>query len=376
MMINGGRILKKKELRQTAEWQNKKTDIRKLERKFRNILILTLVVVAAMSAMGHYLMKRYTTTIMNVYATQQDNYVQLVLDQINLQENGTEESIISDIIETLDSGNTHYWTLSKEENILFVKNVTETDKYQGASLDEFYDTGSADEFVKSLRLNHVTHELIKMDGSLYVASGVIFSYNDTQYTLCLLTDETVILDNNEFLSTRISMYIYVIIIMVLMLLVAMVAEMTVKKRELDNNLLHSRLELQNQHIERLEREAKERDAYDTRLNLYQEAALPAFARKLDEKNVDQAVVAVLRFTTETDTKQFLADSMTKLDDEILRFKKDETGIILLMCHYTYEMAWRVIHNVGAIDQIRHMEDIKESKKTITEACAEAEEKEW
>ena len=111
MMINGGRILKKKELRQTAEWQNKKTDIRKLERKFRNILILTLVVVAAMSAMGHYLMKRYTTTIMNVYATQQDNYVQLVLDQINLQENGTEESIISDIIETLDSGNTHYWTL-------------------------------------------------------------------------------------------------------------------------------------------------------------------------------------------------------------------------------------------------------------------------
>ena len=164
MMINGGRILKKKELRQTAEWQNKKTDIRKLERKFRNILILTLVVVAAMSAMGHYLMKRYTTTIMNVYATQQDNYVQLVLDQINLQENGTEESIISDIIETLDSGNTHYWTLSKEENILFVKNVTETDKYQGTSLDKFYDTGSADEFVKSLRLNHVTHELIPLCG--------------------------------------------------------------------------------------------------------------------------------------------------------------------------------------------------------------------
>ena len=74
-----------------------------------------------MSAMGHYLMKRYTTTIMNVYATQQDNYVQLVLDRIDLQENGTEESIISDIIETLDSGNTHYWTLSKEENILLSK---------------------------------------------------------------------------------------------------------------------------------------------------------------------------------------------------------------------------------------------------------------
>lgn len=69
--------------------------------------------------------------------------------------------------------------------------------------------------------------------------------------------------------------------------------------------------------------------------------------------------------------------MTKLDDEILRFKKDDTRIILLMCHYTYEMAWRVIHNVGAVDQIRHMEDIKESKKTITEAWrGKQEEKEW
>ena len=80
--------------------------------------------------------------------------------------------------------------------------------------------------------------------------------------------------------------------------------MTVKKRELDNNLLHSRLEIQNQHIERLEREAKERDAYDTRLNLYQEAVLPAFARKLDEKMWIEAVLAVLRFATEADTKQF------------------------------------------------------------------------
>ncbi len=46
------------------------------------------------------------------------------------------------------------------------KMLQRQDKYQGTSLDKFYDTSSADEFVKSLRLNHVTHELIKMDGSV------------------------------------------------------------------------------------------------------------------------------------------------------------------------------------------------------------------
>ncbi len=368
--------MRKRELRRTAEWQNKKTDIKKLEKKFQMILIATLLLVAAMSALGYFMMERYTTTIMNVYATQQDNYVQLVLDQINLQEDGTEESIISDIIETLDSGNTHYWTLSQEDNILFVKNITETDKYQGTTLDQFYDTGSADEFVKSLRLNRVTHDLIRMDGSRYVASGVIFSYNDAQYTLCLLTDETVILDNNDFLSTRISMYIYVIVILLVVLLVAMMAEMLIKKRELDNNLLRGRLELQNQHIDRLEHEAKERDAYDTRLNLYQTESILQFAEKLDENDVDQAVIALLHFETEADARHFLADSMTKLDDEILRFKKGDTGIILLMCNYTYEMAWRVLYHVGVTDQIRCMDDIKENKKTITQACLEAEEREW
>lgn len=368
--------LKKRELRKTAAWQNKKTDIRKLERKFQKILISTILLVAAMSALGYLMMERYTTTIMNVYASQQDNYVQLVLDQINLQEDGTEESIISDIIETLDSGNTHYWTLSRDENILFVKNITETDKYQGTTLDQYYDTSSADEFVKSLVLNRVTHELIRMDGARYVASGVIFSYNDTQYTLCLLTDETVILDNNDFLSTRISMYIYVIVIMLVVLLVAMMSESLVKKRELDNNLLRGQLELQNQHIDRLEHEAKERDAYDTRLNLYQQESIIKFAEKLDKGQVDQAVLALLRFETETDARQFLADSMTKLDDEILRFKKDDTRIILLMCNYTYEMAWRVLYHLGATEHIRHMDDIKESKKTITQACEDAEEREW
>ena len=73
----------------------------------------------------------------------------------------------------------------KEENILFVKKCYRDRQISGTSLDKFYDTSSADEFVKSPRLNHVTHELIKMDGSRYVASGVIFSYNDTHNIPCV-----------------------------------------------------------------------------------------------------------------------------------------------------------------------------------------------
>ena len=75
-------------------------------------------------------------------------------------------------------------------------------------MDQFYDTQSAESFIDNLRLNRVIHDIFAMNGVTYVASGVLFEYNGMQYDLCLLTDETVILDNNEFLATRIAMYIF------------------------------------------------------------------------------------------------------------------------------------------------------------------------
>lgn len=369
-------VLRKKEYVQTDEWQNRKSDIEALEKRFRNILIATILGIGIMALLGYYLMTRYTSTIMDVYASQQDNYVQLVLDQINLQDDRTEETIISDIIDTLDSGNTRYWTLAKEDNILFIKNVTETDKYQGISMDELYDSNSADDFVEGLRLNRVTHEIITMDQVQYVASGVIFEYNEMQYRLCLLTDETVILDNNEFLSTQIGMYIYVIVLMMLMLIVAMIAESFIKKREVDNNLLKGRLEIQNQHIERLELESKERDAYDARLNIYKSHYIRQFAEKLDEKSVKKAVFVVLEFEQAAAMKNFLVHAMGSLDENALRFWLDDRRMILLMCHCSHEQAWNILKRENVTEQISYMDDVEESKRSIVEACEIIKDKEW
>ena len=152
--------MKKKELRQTAEWQNKKTDIRKLEKKFRNILILTLVVMAAMTAMGHYLMKRYTTTIMNVYATQQDNYVTVVLDT-NLTPELIEEGFVREIVSKIQTMRKEADFRVTDKIVVYVANnekiadiiTGNADSIKADTLAEAIELGSMSGFTKEWNLN-------------------------------------------------------------------------------------------------------------------------------------------------------------------------------------------------------------------------------
>ena len=57
------------------------------------------------------------------------------------------------------------------------------------------------------------HESIRMDGVRYVASGVKFEYNSAEYKICLLTNDTVILDNNIFLSSKIGLYVFGVLLL-------------------------------------------------------------------------------------------------------------------------------------------------------------------
>ena len=54
----------------------------------------------------------------------QDGYVQLVLDQINLIENDTDEALVNDILATLDASSNKYWTLSHDDALVFIKDVS------------------------------------------------------------------------------------------------------------------------------------------------------------------------------------------------------------------------------------------------------------
>lgn len=87
--------------------EQKSGNNKKAGMKRHPILIITTICVVAAAALGglitYILIGRYEKGIIEVCATQQDAYVQLVLDQINLKDNRDDEEIINDILKTMDS---------------------------------------------------------------------------------------------------------------------------------------------------------------------------------------------------------------------------------------------------------------------------------
>lgn len=294
------------------------------------ILMGTLAFMGASAYLGWYLIEQYETAIMDVYAEQQDQYVQLVLDQINVQKKETEQEMIHDIIGTLDSGKNQYWTLSDKDTLLFVKNVTETNQYRGVSSETFYITETANAFFESLLLNHVTHKVIQMEDDVYVASGVAFIFQGAQYKICLLSDETVILDNNKLLSARVVLGIYVLCLLALVFVIFLVASTKVFKKEDEVFYLTNReLELQKMMFE-LQEKIKETNAYSTRWNLYSHRLMDAFVEKLGKRKIEKCTFVKLTFDNETERKDFLMNAQLVLDDKIIRFSTDSLDIYLIM----------------------------------------------
>ena len=118
------------------------------------LLVMTLI-VAGLVVLTFFEMKRYEEGILDVCATQQDSYVQLVIDQINLKENRTDQEIIESILSTLDSSSNRYWTFSKQQTMLYVKDALETNRYQALTADSYYTTDSALIQYAMRRKNHI-----------------------------------------------------------------------------------------------------------------------------------------------------------------------------------------------------------------------------
>ncbi len=303
--------------------------IKKSKRRFHLILAATVIAVLAITFAGGLLMRQYEMATLRVYSEQQDAYVQLVVDQINLQPERTDEEIISKIVGTLDSGDSHYWTLAKDDTLIFVKNVTETNRYLGIRNDEFYGTSSAAKFMEKMTLYRVQHDIIFIDGVRFVASGVLFEYNDSFYKICLLTNETVVLDNNDFLATKINMCIYVVLLILLILVVMLAAENMVHRRQMQIFRLEQRIRNQNLHMDELEKELDSVNSYDSRWNLYNYKMLGKFVEEFDKKGIKCATYVCLQFASASERKQFLEDTQVLLDAYILRFDKSQTQLSLL-----------------------------------------------
>ena len=79
----------------------------KKNKKPKNVLVITTIYVICFSVIAgvfaYTRINKYEEGVLEVCATQQDAYVQLVLDKINLKSNRDDEQIINDILGTMNS---------------------------------------------------------------------------------------------------------------------------------------------------------------------------------------------------------------------------------------------------------------------------------
>lgn len=183
------------------------------------VTICVLLIALILSAFAWWEIYNYEQGVAELYAQEQDGYVEIVARQIERYGDVAGDKFVEDTIEMLDSTSQRYWTLDNTQYFLFVKSINDTDVYKTFSTDTFFNTQSAQSFLQTLRKGVVKHSIIRLDGFKYVASGIIFEYAGTDYRLCLLTDYDVMLTNNAYLSSK----LYLLIDLILMIALVVIA---------------------------------------------------------------------------------------------------------------------------------------------------------
>lgn len=273
---------------------------------------------------------RYEQGVVEIYAVQQDAYVQLVLDQINLNREQKDESVIVDIIGTLDNSTNKYWTLSHEETLLFVKDVTETNRYKGFTTSTYYISDSAREFIDLLNVNKVRHKLISIGEKEYIASGAVFEYQGVTYQICLLTNPDAVLDHNVYLGARINMTVMICLLLVLFVITIIALAKVCSKRAAQLKSEQASNEELSHMVEQLNEIISQAEAYDARLTAFRMDQLPLVAKKLSERALYPITMMRLEYTASEAAEFLLEDSILVLDKQILRFRDDERGFLVLV----------------------------------------------
>ncbi len=248
------------------------------------VTVLSLALVSAVGFLAWLQLSNYERGVLDVYANQQDGYVQLVLDQINLNQDRSDQEIIDNILGTLDASGSRYWTFSRQDSLIFVRDVLETNRYKGFTTATYFHSESAKEFLSRLSgCTRVIHDTIRIEDVPYVASGVEFSYGGAEYKICLLTNAETVLDYNSYLNAKINLvvlaFVLLSIVVISLILLALMAERCRKKlwREVDENV---RL---RKSIEDLNRKIERGDLYDEDCTALKAGAVPLLLKKLAER---------------------------------------------------------------------------------------------
>lgn len=267
--------------------------------------------------------------ILEICSLQQDAYVDLVLSQINLEDNRDNEEIITDILGTLDASNNKYWTFSEGQTMLFVKDVLETNRYKGFTTSSYYAADSARAFIQSLELDRVSHGTIEVGEREYIASGVNFYYRGSVYSLCLLTNRSVLLDNNMYLKTRTELWIMLFVVMAFLLILPILLAMAADGLRRKYDRAQRKIEELNRLVMDLDERLSRKEILENNNGLWQEDALIQFTAGLVRRGEQQASFIRLSFDDQEAFTLFTEWARWGFPASVLRFLADEEDVILL-----------------------------------------------
>lgn len=292
-------------------------------------MILMPLIAAVGFAFAWFQMDRLERGLLDVCAVQQDAYVSLVLDQINLKENRDNEEIVTRILASLDASSNKYWVFSEDQVMIFVKDVLETNKYKGFTADSYFISDSAQKFIDNLESNRVIHRDIEVNDKDYIASGVLFPYGGRDYRLCLLTNRAVLLDNNSYLGAKTELWLMVLFSLGALLVLPMFLAMELWSLEKKRRAQEDDLRKVSGSLVKMNERLANQDLHDTRENLWKRETLPQFWESLQKKGVEPVVLMRLHCPSPEERQKFLTLSRHLLDRNVLRFEDEGDGVSLL-----------------------------------------------
>lgn len=313
-------------------------------KKAKYVVLIILVLLFAVFAewLTMFEIEKYEDSFLELYGEEQDGYVKVTIDQIKRLGPNASEADITDIISSIDSSGSEYWTLSTGENILFIKSVTETSRYKNLTSDSYYNTETANNFIKSLRTNQVIHGIIYLGEDRYVASGGLFEWNGNTYSICLVTYDYAILDQNALLEAKNTVIVVITILVAIFICALMIAIMRDYKSK-SEIMKQDREEIRlNNILDNLNQKLVNYEAYTARFHTFYEHALPEFLRSLYEKRVTPLRVALFKVLDETKAASFLERMLLTMDNSVLRFRLGNGDILVIFAGQKEELGQKMV----------------------------------
>lgn len=290
----------------------------------------TLLFAGLVGFLAWLQLANYEAGVMDVYALQQDGYVQLVLDQINLNKDRSSEAIIRDILGTLDASSNQYWTLSEKDALMFVKDVMETNRYKGYTTATYFISDSASAFIDALQMDRVTHGTVQIGAHQFVASGVQFEYNGSQYAMCLLTNAEIVLAQNSYLGAKINICVLALLSLVIFVVAMIALSQRIRKWQKRYDEEAESNEELREVVSRLNDRLSYNVLYDPQKTIFYSKALLPLLNKLEEREPWPLSFVILKYDNRECANRFLQASQLSMGYRALKFLMERDRRIVLV----------------------------------------------